>query len=171
MLDYSVKDNFLPQDYFNELQNAMIDSALFPWYFNNTIVGVDENEKDRLDSCQFTHSFWSSTKGACSDYLHIIQPIIDQLKPKAIYRIKANLVTRTNDVLIHGYHTDFPPSQKCRTAVLYMNTNNGFTIFEDGTKVESVANRFVEFDSRILHSGSSATNNNVRVVINFNFDR
>jgi hypothetical protein len=168
-MDYQVLDNFLPENYFKELQNAMIDSALFPWYFNNTIVGIDPNEKNNLDSCQFTHSFWSSEKGAVSDYLYILQPILDKIQPKAIFRIKANLVTRTNEIIEHGFHTDFPPNQQCRTAILYLNSNNGYTIFDNGVKIESLENRFIEFDSRLLHSGTSTSNSNVRVVINFNY--
>ena len=55
------------------------------------------------------------------------------------------------------------------TAIFYLNSNNGYTEFEDGTKVESVANRFVSFPSTLKHRGTSCTDENVRVVINFNY--
>jgi len=37
------------------------------------------------------------------------------------------------------------------------------------SKVESVANRLVEFDSNLEHTGSSCTDENIRVVINLNY--
>ena len=49
-----------------------------------------------------------------------------------------------------------------------MNTNDGYTEFENGHRVESVANRVVIFDSNIKHTGVSCTDEKRRVVINFN---
>ena len=50
-----------------------------------------------------------------------------------------------------------------------MNTNNGYTIFEDGTKVESVANRMITFPANLKHTGTSCTDQQVRIVINFDY--
>ena len=50
-----------------------------------------------------------------------------------------------------------------------MNSNDGYTLFEDGTKVESVANRLVRFPASIKHTGTTCTNANRRVLINFNW--
>ena len=55
------------------------------------------------------------------------------------------------------------------TSILYLNTNNGYTEFEDGTKVESVANRFISFPIETKHRGTSCTDKKIRVVINFNY--
>ena len=55
------------------------------------------------------------------------------------------------------------------TSILYVNTNNGYTKFEDGTIVESVANRLVSFPSNMKHTGTSCTDEKTRVVINFNY--
>ena len=57
------------------------------------------------------------------------------------------------------------------TSIFYMNTNNGYTKFEDGTKIESVANRLVSFPSNMKHKGTSCTDEKTRVVINFNHFR
>ena len=35
------------------------------------------------------------------------------------------------------------------TSIFYVNTNNGYTKFEDGSIVESVANRMLIFDSNL----------------------
>ena len=47
--------------------------------------------------------------------------------------------------------------------------NNGYSEFEDGTKVESVANRMVTFPANVKHTGTSCTDEKTRVVINFNY--
>ena len=51
-----------------------------------------------------------------------------------------------------------------------MNTNNGYTLFEDGTKVDSIANRMVVFDGNTKHTGSTHTDDDrFRFVLNINF--
>ena len=55
------------------------------------------------------------------------------------------------------------------TSIFYVNTNNGYTEFEDGTKVESVENRLVTFSLNMKHRGTSCTDEKTRVVINFNY--
>ena len=41
--------------------------------------------------------------------------------------------------------------------------------FEDGTKIESVANRLISFPEEMKHRGTSCTDEKIRVVINFNY--
>ena len=52
---------------------------------------------------------------------------------------------------------------------IHLNTCDGYTVFKNGEKVESVANRYIEFDSNLMHSGTSTTDSKRRVVINFNY--
>ena len=84
---------------------------------------------------------------------------------------KANLNYRTSDNHVGGFHTDFQDEQKngVTTSILYINTNNGGTQFEDGTRVKSVANRMVTFDCSIKHASVSCTNQDRRILINFNY--
>ena len=58
--------------------------------------------------------------------------------------------------------------QDAKTSVYYLNTNNGYTLFEDG-KVDSVENRMVTFNLNTKHSGTTATDTKRRVVLNFNY--
>ena len=50
-----------------------------------------------------------------------------------------------------------------------VNNNNGYTLFEDGTKVKSVENQMVIFDGSRKHCSVAQTDTNVRVNININF--
>ena len=93
--------------------------------------------------------------------------LLDKLNVVSLMRIKANLNVATTEHITREFHTDF--KVKCTTAIAYMNNNNGYTLFEDGTKVESKENRVVMFDSQMRHAGIPCTDEKRRVVINFNF--
>jgi hypothetical protein len=64
-------------------------------------------------------------------------------------------------------HTDLELNQ--RTAIFYLNTNNGYTLFEDGTKVDSIENTLLIFHGHRKHSGVSCTDQKRRIVLNINY--
>ena len=161
-MQYTVTDNFLPEDLFNEIKDIMMVGGHLEWYYNS-FVGYKEDENEHF---QFTHKIYMDNEPR-SNFYHVLKPVIDIINPKSLIRIKANLSPRAASIQEQAWHTDV--DYDCKTAVLYMNDNNGYTIFEDGTKVESKANRFVEFDSQLKHSGTTHTDSKVRVVINFNY--
>ena len=132
----------------------------FPWNYNERIVMPDDGKY------QFTHCFYQEYEPR-SQYWSLVQPVFKDLNASSIIRCKANLTTKTTEPVVNDYHTDFP---NCITAILYMNTNNGCTIFRDGTKIHSKSNRLVVFDSNLQHAGVTCTDVNRRVVINFNFN-
>ena len=68
------------------------------------------------------------------------------------------------------YNLHIDTSNVCKTAIFYINTNDGWTEFENGDKVESVENRIVIFDSQTKHTGTTCTNAKVRVLINLNYE-
>ena len=162
-----VIDNFIHPDQFQHIQNVMLGQDL-PWFYNDGIVGPD----DPPGSFQFTHTFYCAhgvspfpEKVIQSKWLPLIGPVVNQLGGKG-WRFKANMGPRTTEIRRNKFHRDFP---NITTAVYYINTNNGWTEFENGDKVESVANRIVIFDSNTMHTGTTCTDEKVRVLINFNY--
>ena len=119
---------------------------------------------------QFTHTFFLP-HSYCSSYHTWIHPILDKLKTTALIRIKANLTMKTQDPFTCNFHTDVTNDYKnSKTAVFYLNNNNGYTLFKKGKrKVESVANRIVIFDAKEEHTTVTQTDTNIRVVLNLNF--
>ena len=73
------------------------------------------------------------------------------------------------NIIRHGFHVDVPTDYDSKTAILYLNTNNGYTEFENGQRVESVANRLVVFDSALKHTGTTCTDQKRRIVLNLNY--
>ena len=67
----------------------------------------------------------------------------------------------------HSEHSDYPFSHK--GALFSLNTCDGYTKFNDGTKVESVANRIIFFDASKNHQSTTTSNAKLRYNINFNF--
>jgi hypothetical protein len=155
-------DNFLDEPTLWFLQDSLLGDQ-FPWFLNKYVAQFKET--DDINDYQLTHTFFRDSKQ--SETYNIVKPLIDKIKPDALIRSKANLNPNTSVIKEHGFHKDV--SFDCNTAVFYVNTNNGYTVFENGEKVESLANRLVIFPSQTLHSGSTCTNEKVRCVINFNF--
>ena len=90
-----------------------------------------------------------------------------KLKPRALVRIKANLYQCTPKIIKHGEHADFDWEHK--GALYSLNTCNGGTILEDGTKIESKENRMLLFDPSKPHASTTCTDQPARFNININY--
>jgi len=161
-MKYRIVDNFLnPQD-FSKIKN-ILESPHFPWYYQKEINKHDS--KDSLD-CYFTHSLFDTMEGS-NNFFNTLSPILQKIKIKSLIRIKCNLYPKTEKLTIHKKHKDF--DYKHKGALFYINTNNGGTILNDNTKIDSVENRMLFFEPNILHSSTSTTNQKARININFNY--
>jgi hypothetical protein len=159
MKQLKVYDDFLnPEDYEN-LRKLMMDDSLLNWNFSDGINMPGDGKY------QFCHIFYHRYQPR-SEYWGGLIPMIERIDPSAIVRIKANLNMRTPEIEEYELHTDVDDAI---TSIYYVNTNNGYTRFEDGTKVDSIANRMLVFDSNMKHAGSSCTDELRRCVINFNY--
>ena len=164
-----IEDNFLDQKKFDEFQTFIMGNEFF-WFYDGAIDSdEDYNDKNKF---QLVHMFLYHIPH--SPFWEKVEPILDIIKPISLWRIKANLLTRTPNIIENEFHVDNlqlseEKSKQWTTSIFYVNTNNGYTEFEDGTKVESVANRMITFPSNIKHRGTSCTDEKIRIVINFNY--
>ena len=156
-----VIDNFLNEDIFKKITNIILETK-FPWNFVNGKSEINDGD------FQFTHLFVDDGGQIVSPYYKIILPIIKKIEPKSTYRVKANLTTKKEKNNKSLMHTD-TKLENIKTAVFYCNNNNGSTLFQNGKKVLSKANRIVIFDGHQKHCGVDCTDENIRVVINFNY--
>ena len=169
-----VIDNCLGVEEFNQIQQFFLGPDL-PWCFNSF---SDSEKAYSLSSFQFVHTFFSShvveprfgtrTISPCFDKISSLVSLL-QLSPSATLRIKANLQTFSPEKRMGQFHVDMPGMVNAKTAICYINSNNGFTEFEDGCRVDSVEDRLVIFDSQLFHRGVSCTNAQSRVVLNLNY--
>ena len=161
----TIIDNFLSDDQFKEIQNFLINDH-FPWYFNDYVTS--DKDTEGLDNFQFTHTFFDNLYPR-SEHISRIDPIISALGPKSLVKIKANLLPGKNTIIEYDLHTDCSPPLSCKTAVYYINTNNGYTFFESGERVISRENRMVIFDGNLKHAGTTCSDKKTRILVNFNF--
>ena len=172
-----IYDNFLSKDEWQSVHHFFFraeDEAIH-WRWSPSITGgkmpIDK------ESGQFTAGFYYTDEGPRNykDW-DKITPILNGIwytEPEkndlSWLRVKANLNPRRCDHdQLGAYHQDFA-IENATTAIFYLNTNNGWTQFEDGTKVESVENRLVTFPATTHHVGFSCTDESVRIVLNLNY--
>ena len=165
--EIKVENNFLSQEKFVEIQNFCMGKELL-WQYSDNI-----DNKNDVEKFQFVHMFYENYQPQ-SQSMNVLTPILELLRPAAIYRIKSNLLTKTSAIIENKFHVDMGvlPEERQKqwtTSIFYMNTNNGYTKFENGTKMNSVANRMITFPSNMKHTGTSCTDERTRVVINFNY--
>ena len=155
-------DNFLDQNDFEQILELHLGKqGHLPWYYGGAVTGEDPTEEKH-----FSHMFYGFDQPV-SEWMKQLLPFKDKLGINSLVRIKSNLTTKTPEIIEHGFHRDV--EFLCKTAVYYVNTCDGYTKFEDGSIVESVANRVVIFDSNMKHTGTTCTDTDARVVINFNY--
>lgn len=160
-----VIDNFLPENEFNHIREVIMSNEV-PWYYNNVVTSKAEKNPDLINQ-YYSHMIFEDHNFNKSSLFDVIIPLLDRLEIVALKRAKANLYPQTKKVYEHGFHKDYlMPHQG---AIFSINTNNGFTIFEDGTKVESVANRLLKFNPAVYHKSTTCSNDFARININLNY--
>jgi len=161
---YKIVDNFLPEEDLSKVKHIM-EGNDFPWYHQSFVAFEDKPKKSHW---YFTHMFLLDKNGL-SDFYRVIDEVF--IKPKKIngmlLRVKGNLYPRDDKFIEHDWHFDYP--FKHNGAIFYINTNNGHTILEDGTKIESIENRMLFFDASKKHKSTNCTDAQYRMNINFNY--
>ena len=178
-----VVDNFLPEEEFERMQEQICGDQCFPWYLNHAKVMhvarmIDpELQKKEIYNWQMVHKFYEGGRPQSQQW-DMILPLINRIQPRALIRIKGNLNHHTDNLIEYDYHTDCGEYSEfgqdnvfegATTAVFYLNDNDGYTFFNDGTRVSSKANRIVFFPVNTPHAGTSTTDTKFRFVLNLNY--
>ena len=88
--------------------------------------------------CIICHIIYNEDVPKSDLYNPIIKIFKNYLNYLTLIRINVNLLLRQETPSISDFHTDLDEhlnKEKVTTAIFYLNTNNGFTEFEDGDKV------------------------------------
>lgn len=183
MQGYAVIDDFLPLEDWQGIYNKVLamddiaDCNSLIWRYSAYKTGGQKSTLAITDF-QFVHMFVGDDTNnnlMYSNDSYIVDPLVEKINPDGISRIKANLQTRVcaQKIDVKGFHTDQEPNDSGEkfNAVYYLNDNNGFTVFKDGTQVQSKANRLLIFKNELEHTGIAQSDTNVRVVINLTFNK
>lgn len=171
MNDIKICDKWLPEDYFNELKNLVLNQN-FMWNFNEISVYPSDKEFDDMQEYQFTHVLYANSKPT-SEIYDSFSKLFFKLGATILLKAKLNLNPSTTEIKEKSFHTDIPilstKNIQYKTGILYFNTNDGYTKFKTGEIINSVENRFVLFGGDLPHCGSSCTDQKRRVVLNLNW--
>lgn len=172
MEDIKVIDNFLIDSEFNYLKNVVYRNYEFPWRYTgvcNTEWHTVNDVCDDKFNFQFAHVLYNQNVPQ-SDFFYLLNPFFNQLKIRSLIQAKFNFTPVTNKIIEHCFHIDVvDESYDSTTAVYYLNTCDGYTLFETGEKVESIENRIVLFPATKKHTGTTCTNVQGRYVLNINY--
>ncbi len=173
-----ILDNFLNKTHFDELQ-AKVMGRYFPWFYYDTIV--TEAERGQIGNQFFNmHMLYDNDRPTFNTSFELMEPILNKLyerdddyKLKSLVRVKINSYPNQNKFIEHSMHQDFPPSDlhtiTYKSCLFCLNTCDGYTKLEDGTKIDSIANRAILFDTTKPHCSTNTTDQPRRVNINFNY--
>ena len=162
-------DDFLEKKYFDRLVEQ-INSRDFPWKYCDTVShSLDESRistQELEEQFYFVHNIYENNKPLSPLYEYIL-PVYDKLDIRSLMRSRIIMYMNQGKQIIHEKHFDFHYDHNA--ALLYLNTNNGFTEFVDGTRCDSVENRLVIFNGRIEHTSSTCTDVKKRQVLTINY--
>ena len=185
---YMVIDDFLDEKEFKYIRDIIFYDEDFKWNFVHAVSGMggfiaehiyskmtwrvpQKQTPDGELDCMMVHGLYIDNLPV-SDYAKTMMKIFlpkikERVTLRSLIRIKTNCYMRTHTVEEHSKHMDY--DYEHTSGLFSLNTCDGFTRLEDGTKIDSVENRMLFFDGSRLHNSSTTTNARARFNMNFNF--
>ena len=161
MTQYEIIDNFLPKKVFNKIYYQFREND--PKVHHPYWMYTPDFSREQI---YFAFTIYAGSI-VYPHFFDLFASTLEKLKVKALIRIKANCYPKTHEIYEHGMHTDFKWTHK--TALFSINTCDGYTKLEDGTKIDSIANRMLLFDGSEDHTSSTCTNQLSRMNVNFSY--
>ena len=162
-------NNFLDQEVFLEIKKFIM-SPRCQWRYVNYIAHKDGRDND--NDGYFVHSFKDCHPQTFEDrypespHFPLIVKILDKIQYQNILRIRSSLYPRRDVQKSDPFHIDYNfPHRVC---IFYVNTNNGYTMFENGEKIPSVENQLATFDGSEKHCSVVQTDTPARYIVNIN---
>ena len=156
-----VIQNFIKEKpIFNSIKKVLM-SKDFPYYYHDFTA----NELDKSNFF-FAHVLYTNGEPRSPFFNQVTMPLLGRLNFNYLHRAKINLFTKQEKHFVSEPHRDMDVNHY--VALFSVNTNNGYTLFEDGTKVPSVENQCLIFNGSLKHSSATQTDEKVRININLN---
>ena len=172
MIKHQIIENFLPQEDFDKLQNAIVWDKYLRWQLHKGCCMKGDDEKaGSLWHWYGSHLVYG--EGETGSKLFplvndlVIQPLVKKGVINQLIRSKCNFYPAWSEVREHVEHTDYPFNHSA--LLIGLNTCDGFTRLSEDTIIESVANRAVIFNGSIPHNPTNCTNAAGRFNININY--
>ena len=163
MIEHQIIDDVLPSEQFKLLTNIVkeLNYKYVPWV-------SDKTDKDDNRNYYFLHLLYNHDTPISSSFAYIMN-ILGKYIPdlRSLIRVKVNLFPWTHEIYEHSKHVDYDFTVK--SALISINTCNGYTRLDSDTTVDSIANRMLIFDSSNPHNSTTTSNAKGRFNLNINY--
>lgn len=176
MQPFEVFDDILTGDEILGIERVM-RQPFFPWYMQEYTAAGSCNDQRYQDVPFLSHTFIN--QGNESSFSGMAKDIVKKFSERScleftvIDRAIGAATIKSNVKYTTPPHVDIPIDH--RVLLYYVNGSDGQTIlykkdtdFEELARVDCKAGRFLLFDGSYYHSALTCTNNNYRIIINFN---
>tara|TARA_R100000081_G_C4767553_1_gene143615 strand:+ start:230 stop:820 length:591 start_codon:yes stop_codon:yes gene_type:complete len=147
------------------------------WTFGENLKEVGPKHEVMWQAVLYNRSMMI-TSDFYKHHSYFIEKLTKLLNVKTWWLIRVNCTTAEADNHVGHFHNDYGSHdapylhKNCKTAILYLNTNNCGTKFhdKDGPFVQSKANTLIKFPTSTKHAGVWCTNAKLRYVLNLNYE-
>lgn len=155
-IKHRIIPDFLEQEFYRNMQFICLGDN-FPWFIKSK-SNVDDSEDYYL-----THTFYRNNV-AHSDYYNFVQSnLLNFIKINSLISVEAIMLPSNKEVksieIINEF--DFKHNQ----IIYFVNTTNGNTILQDGSKIKSNENTILMMDSTEKLHSENCTNKKAKVMI------
>ena len=165
----TIIDKFLPYEELIKIRDVLYWREDFAYHIHRSVAYSDDVKANWnwygthmfYQDMAPSSPFWDVLRDTFSERMH------EKFNMQCFFRVKGNFYPWTETLKQHPWHTDYTFPHKA--ALFSINTCDGYTEFEDGTKVESVENRMMLFNPRVKHRSTTTTDSKGRYNINFNY--
>ena len=195
MTDSPIKviDDFLPGEIFGSIAQSIMRSPTYTCLTGTSMLAAEDDgsieqygENEELAARQKPHEAMMHFQlysrlyhqHTVADMWLILHDLFKELQLrldcKTMWLARVNMTTACAENYVSAFHVDqgdHPRRDHMHASILYLNTNNGGTKFEDGTFVKSQSNRVVTFPMHIRHAGVWCTDRKLRFVLNLNYEK
>ena len=170
-------NDFLEQEYFDELQHHVL-SPYWPWYYQNNI-----SMKGSVSNYGFNHRLINPDDEGYNvgQFNRFVYEVSQTVGLSNVLRCRLDMTTNRGESMLLEPHVDF--TYPHTTTIFYVNDSDGNTIIYDQMydketehtqltikqEIEPKANRLIIFNGLHLHTGHTPGMHSQRVLINSNF--
>lgn len=153
---YKIIDNFLDLEDLENIKSIMLDK--------NFLWQVNECEEGNNLFLELPHY---SDNRPLSEFYNEIVPIMKKIEVLGLVEVKSNMYFK--NIYLQSFKKEKKHNFSVGTAIYYLNSNDGYTLLEDGSKIESKENRIVLFEETSFYYETNCTDSTCRVNITFNY--
>tara|TARA_B100000131_G_scaffold212354_1_gene204203 strand:- start:50 stop:604 length:555 start_codon:yes stop_codon:yes gene_type:complete len=181
-MSIEIIDNFLDKEYFNEFK-SQIEGYTCPWYYRDDITTGEYG--NNLCKYGFNHVILNDDGQKTSNFDlfgKFFYKMMEATGSKVIVRSRLDMTLNMGKSIVLEPHVDF--FFKHISSIFYVNNSDGNTLIYNQRynekdrynqeltvkqEIEPRANRLLIFDGLLIHTGSTPSKHNRRILINTNF--